>query len=189
MLALASDDAAFLAGYLRRLHNLDEWAAVRVQVRGRAVGTFGVVPPGILGLVVVPLAGPVPDDPVEDVDVVVSAGRLRDLFGDLTGALDSVQPVRLRLPDAVDGPTALDDLPPRSGWVREHTVMAGELSAAPHGARSVALPDGGWVDLVNAAAGLALLAAPTASVHLATAPGWRRLQSPAGQVFARSADT
>jgi hypothetical protein len=63
--------------------------------------------------------------------------------------------------------------------------MAGELSAAPHGARSVALPDGRWDELVGAAAGLALLTSPTASVRLASAPGWRRLQSPAGQVFAR----
>jgi hypothetical protein len=185
VLALASDDAAFLAGYLRRLRNLDEWAAVRVQVRGRAVGAFGVVPPGVLGLVVVPLALPDAGTVVDDVDVVVSAGRLRDVLGDVAGTSGAAQLVRLRLPDPVDGPAVLDELPPRSGWTLEHTVMAGELSAAPHGARSVALPDGRWDELVGAAAGLALLTSPTASVRLASAPGWRRLQSPAGQVFAR----
>lgn len=190
MLALARDDAAFLAGYLRRLRARDEQATVRVQVRGRVAGAYGLLPPGVLALVAVPLAQGHQVAAGDEVDAVVSAGRLRDILGDLASASASAPTlVRLRVPDAVDGPPALSDLPPRGGWELVHTAMAGELASAPHGALPVGLPDGEWREIVDAALELALLASPTALVRLARVPGWRRLQSPAGQVFRRAAGT
>ena len=76
---LRKDEALHLAAFLGRIVGWDERAAVRVQARGGVVGVFAPCPLDVLVFVALPLAAPV-DDPI---DTTVSAGRLRDVIGDV----------------------------------------------------------------------------------------------------------
>lgn len=203
-LALAPTEATFLAGYLGRLRSWDEWAAVRLQVRGRVVGVYAALPMGVLSLVVLPLAAPPADADTADLDVTVLAGRFRDILGDVSAAAPGTRQVQV--PDEVSGPVALTRLPPRDGWSQIQSGVADDL-AAPVAAAVAAfreqVPAGGslMADLVaaqawdgpgwggvplaglHAASLLGFLAQPQAPVRTAEAPGWSRLVTPAGQVF------
>lgn len=208
MLALAAAEAGFLAAYLGRIRSWDQWAAVRLQVRGTVVGAYASLPMGVLSLVALPLAEPPYGDTARDLDVTVLAGRLRDILGDVSAP----GPRSVRVPDEVAGPPELTRLPPRSGWSVRETGVAGALTplvtAAVAGFRDV-VPAGGslMADLVaaqswdgpgwggvplaglHAASLLGFLAHPQAPVRSAEAPGWCRLVTPAGQVFVPMPDS
>ncbi len=177
MLLLAGPEAAYVAAYLGRLRSFDAGATVRLQARGGVVGIYGAPERGVLALVVVPLAEPVTGTALDGVDRTLSAGRLRDVLGTVSG--DRVR--ELRLPDPVVGSAELSQLPPRSGWIVEVECSAGDV--APDGRGG--LPSGA----LQVARALGLLARPDAPVRVSTsgtAGGWTRLETPAGQVFARS---
>jgi hypothetical protein len=199
---LARDEVAYLAAYLSRVTGWDERSAVRVQARGTVVGVFAPSPLDVLTLVALPLAATL-DDPV---DRTVSAGRLRDIIGDVAqlGATTS-----LALPDEVTGSAALAVLPPTSPWAPGERGMAGDLTpridAAVAEFRDSVPRSGsihaelvaeatwdrpGWGGLpmraLHAARLLGFLNHPGARVETATTPGWKRLVTPAGQVFVRS---
>ena len=173
------------------------------------LGVYGPLPMDVLGLVVVPLAEPVTGTELDGLDATVSAGRLRDILGDV--ALVEVRaPARaVRLPDPVTGPPSLGVLPPRGGWDVGEEGLAGDLG--PRVDAAVArfradVPASGWFNAelvaeatwdaegwggvpmraLHAARLLGFLAEPAALVRAATASGWRRLITPAGQVFVRA---
>ena len=199
---LGADEARFLAGHLRRLTGWDERAAVRLLTRGQAVAVVGSTPMGAMSFIAVPTAASPPL-----LDTVVSAGRLRDLLGDVasgSGARDLV------VPDDV-GPVAdLAVLPPDGPWIPAERATAGDVTplvvAAIERFRAdvAALPAGSaaaedlaertwdtrtWGGLplraLHAARSLGLLNRDAARVESATCAGWKRLRTPAGQVFVR----
>jgi hypothetical protein len=209
-LRLEPAEVTYLAGYLGRLRSWDEWAAVRLQVRGAVVGVYGALPMGALALIVLPLALAHGDNASDGHDETVLAGRLRDILGDVSPATD-VSVREIRLPDPVSAAGALTRLPPRGGWSPGKSGRAGDLS--PQVAAAVAryraeVPAGGslMADLVasqawdgpgwggvplaglRAASLLGFLAHAEAPVRTASTSGWCRLVTPAGQVFVPRTD-
>ena len=202
---LRYDDAVFVAAHLRRLLTWDERTAVRIQVRGSALGLFASPPLGVTSLIVVPVTDV---DQVDGLDRVVSAGRFRDVLGDVA-RLGAAQEIPMRIPDAVLGPPSLAMLPPREGWFPPVSTTAGDLvgdvdesirvlqqrtqgSIEPF-AQQIAedvWSKPGWAALpqrvLHAARQLGFLGHPGARIHASVNGTWKRLVSPAGQVFVRS---
>lgn len=201
-LELAPPEIVYVAAFLARLRSWDERAAVRLQVRGKLLGLYGSLPMDALAIVVIPLAGP-----AGNVDVTVSAGRMRDILGDTTSlfAVGGETARTVRLPDPILGPQSLATLPPQSGWSPGHHGLAAEVAnlvdaavatfrtVVPVGgspgselAASAAWDSPGWGGVpmrgLHAASLLGFLARPEVEVRTATAPGWCRLVTPAGQV-------
>ena len=114
-LRLAKDEVAYLAAYLGRLVSWDERSAVRLQARGGVVGIYGPSPMDVLAFVALPLVHPV-EDPI---DTTVSAGRLRDVIGDIARLAPETDVV---IPDAVTGSA--------SGLDPHISVANAELQAA-----------------------------------------------------------
>ena len=209
LLQLAPAEAAYVAAFLARLRSWDERAAVRAQARGAVLGVYGALPMDALALIVVPLAEPVAGTALDGLDATVSAGRLRDILGDVALVEAATAAKVVRLPDPVTGPPSLGLLPPRGGWSPGEEGLAGALAplvdAAVAGFRAD-VPASGWFNAelvaeatwdadgfggvpmraLHAARLLGFLSQPDAQVRTATAPGWRRLVTPAGQVFVRS---
>jgi hypothetical protein len=201
-LELAPPEIAYVAAFLARLRSWDERAAVRLQVRGQLLGLYGSLPMDALAIVVVPLTSP-----GGDVDVTVSAGRMRDILGDTNSlfAVGGEGSRSVRLPDPILGPQSLATLPPRSGWAPGQVGLAAgvaDLVDAAVAAFRVLVPAGGspasdlaasaawdspgWGGVpmrgLHAASLLGFLARPEVQVRTSVAPGWCRLVTPAGQV-------
>jgi len=201
-LRMAKDEASYLAAYLARVVGWDERAAVRLQARGGVVGIYSPSPLDVLALVVLPLAEAV----VDPFDSTVSAGRLRDVIGDVS----RLAPVSdLVIPDSVTGSASLAVLPPTLNWHQGERGIAGDISAkvdAAVAAFRLSVPATGsfhaellaeatwdapgWGALpmraLHAARLHGFLAHPGARVESATTTGWKRLVTPGGQVFVRS---
>ena len=201
-LYLAKDEAAYLAAYLGRVTSWDERSSVRVQARGNVVGVYAPSPLDVLALIVLPLVAAV-DEPV---DRTVSAGRLRDVIGDVSRLGASTQ---VLLPDEVTGSPALAVLPPTAPWSPGERGMAGDITPlidAAVGEFRASVPrtgsvlaelvaeatwdKPGWGGLpmraLHAARLLGFLTHPGARIETATVSGWKRLVTPAGQVFVRN---
>ena len=205
---LRYDEAAYLAGYLRRLQSWTPDAAVRLKAVGGTLGAFSAPPFDCVALVVVPLVEPV----AEPYDEVVSAGRLRDIIGDVSSG--SPRGVRaVTTPDPV-GPVAdLAVLPPAGPWLPAERGLAGdvrplvEAAVTDYRSRASALgnptpsmhealaeevwsrPGWGGVPLraLHGAATLGLMPHDGLRVETGTCDGWKRLLTPGGQVFVRTA--
>jgi hypothetical protein len=205
VLALAKDEASYLAAFLARVTGWDDRAAVRLQVRRGHVGCYAPSPLDVLAVVVLPLA--VQSD--DGVDTTVSAGRLRDVIGDVArlGATSDVT-----VPDPITGSPSLAVLPPVGPWAPGERGIAGDLlprvEDAVAGFRASVPATGsfhadlvaeatwdapGWggvpMRALHAAKLLGFLAHSGARVESGTAPGWKRLVTPGGQVFVRNATT
>ena len=201
-LRLSRDEGAYLAAFLGRVVGWDDRAAVRVQARGALVGVYAPSPLDVLAFVAVPLAEPVDGE----IDETVSAGRLRDIVGDVS-RLPEISDVPL--PDAITGSTSLAVLPPRGTWAQGERGIAGDVSPIVDAAvaefrRTVprsgslnaelvaeaAWDAPGWGGLpmraLHAARLLGFLSHPGARLETATTSGWKRLVTPAGQVFVRN---
>ena len=201
-LRLGKDEALHLAAFLGRIVSWDERAAVRVQSRGDVVGVYAPGPLDVLVFVALPLAA----TPDEHVDTTVSAGRLRDVIGDIARLAPESDVV---LPDPVTGSASLAVLPPASPWSPGERGMAGDVSAKVDDAVAAfraSVPSTGsfhaelvaeatwdapgWGGLpmraLHAARLLGFLTHPGARIETATVSGWKRLVTPAGQVFVRS---
>jgi len=199
---LGKDEALHLAAFLGRIVGWDERAAVRVQARGGVVGVYAPCPLDVLVFVALPLAASV-EDPL---DTTVSAGRLRDVIGDAARLAAETGVV---LPDPVTGSASLAVLPPASPWAHGERGIAGDLTpkidAAVAAFRASVPASGsfhadlvaeatwdapGWGGLpmraLHAARLLGFLTHPGARIESATVSGWKRLVTPAGQVFVRS---
>lgn len=201
-LRLRKDELLHLAAFLGRIVGWDERAAVRVQARGGVVGVFAPCPLDVLVLVALPLAVPVE----ETVDTTVSAGRLRDVVGDVSRVPPEAD---LVLPDAVTGSASLAVLPPRSPWSPGEKGLAGDVvprvdeavarfraSVPATGSFQAELlaeatwdaPGWGGIPMraLHAARLVGFLTHPGARIETGNAPGWKRFTTPAGQVFVRS---
>lgn len=201
-LRLARDEVAYLAAYLGRIVSWDERSAVRVQARGGVAGFYAPSPMDVLVLVALPLAEPV-EDPL---DTTVSAGRLRDVIGDVTRLAPESD---LVVPDPVAGSPSLAVLPPRTPWSPGERGMAGDVTPKVDAAvaafraqvpstgsihaelvAEAAWDASGWggvpMRALHAARLLGFLSHPGARIETGTTSGWKRLVTPAGQVFVRN---
>jgi hypothetical protein len=203
---LAKDEASYLAAFLSRTTSWDERAAARLVVRPSAVGVYAPNPLDVLVFVAVPLAEPFVPLEGTSLDVTVSAGRLRDIIGDVAqlGARTEA-----RIPDPVTGSASLAVLPPASPWSPGERGIAGDLvprvdaAVAEFRARVPATggiqaelvaeatwdaPGWGGVPMraLHAARLMGFLTHPGARVETGTTTGWKRLVTPGGQVFVRS---
>ncbi len=121
-LTLRREDAAFAAGFLASAIGWDARAACRVSVQPQAVGLFCSTPNGCVAFAAVPAF-----QTTRPGDRTVSAGRLRDVIGDVSTPQAGL--VEVRLPDDVSTPSELMLLPPTSGWELVGTETAGELES------------------------------------------------------------
>ena len=202
---LARDARVHLAGVLSRFVSWQESALVRLVTTDRALGIYADAPMGVLVFVAVPLAEPVP----APIDRAVSAHRLRDILGDVVSPMAAPGVFAVPLPDARDTPPALAVLPVKSGWIGAEKATAAEV--ASHLERALAdfqqqdealtnadesirrhlaeewwdTPSWGGLPLkaLQAARLLGMLAHPGARIESATRAGWKRMITPAGQVF------
>ena len=206
---LAREDRVHLAGVLARLLRWNEASVVRLISSDRALGLFLEAPMGVLVFIAIPLA----QAPAQPLDRAVSAHRLRDILGDVAAAAPGV--VEVKIPDERDLPASLAVLPSREGWIAAEKATAGELADAAEAAREEY--EKSWASLsgatdaareaflaewwnrpswgglpikaLHAARSLGMLAHPAARVESATRAGWKRLITPAGQVFVMPPDS
>lgn len=207
-------EAVFLARYLAKLVEWDAKACVRLRRKGRVVGVYGAPPTGCISFVALPIQEEHAFDdstPDPDLDRVVSAGRLRDVLGDVSHAPVGDSNRRLQIPEAVTGPTELAMLPPQQGWEVEGQIGAGVLdggvakalddyrsqidpeSTAPDAAaRAQRVADEIWARPIvgtlptrgaHTAKLLGFLSNPDVNITILNNRGWTRLNSPSGQVF------
>lgn len=204
-LVLSRDERVHLAGVLGRLMRWNSATVVRLTTSTNAVAIYADAPMGVLVFIAIPLAAPAE----QQIDQAVSAHRLRDVLGDVASPLAPSGPVVVAVPDGRDMPPALAVLPGRDNWIPAEKATAGEVSAAVDAAladfkaQSDAVshadeairahlaeqwwdtPSWGGLPLkaLHAAKSLGMLAHPGARIESATRAGWKRLISPAGQVF------
>jgi len=188
-LSLRFDEAAYLAAHLRRLTGWDPRAAVRVQVAGRSLGVFGAPPIGCLSFIAVPLAEPLPES---GLDRVVSAGRLRDVLGEVTPARWG-EVRSFPVPDEIAPVAELAVLPPQGPWTPAERGIAGDVKprvveSLGSSVSQVSSPGWGGVPMgaLQVALGLGLLPHDGLKVETGTCEGWKRFVTPGGQVFVRT---
>lgn len=202
-LTMAREDRVHLAGVLGRLLRWDEGSVVRLVTTERAVGMYAEAPMGVLVFIALPIA----EAPARPLDRAVSAHRLRDVLGDVASGVPGV--AEAKIPDERTLPASLAVLPSRDGWIAAEKATAGELNDAAEAARQEyeaawaalaqandvakqAFLDEWWnranwgglpTKALHTARSLGMLAHPGARVESATRAGWKRLLTPAGQVF------
>ena len=211
VLRMRHSEVVFLAAYLKQLVDWDARACVRIQQRGSAAGFFGAPPTGCISFIALPLSSAgEQQDQVHD--RTVSAGRLRDILGDVTVAPRGFAGRELKMPDPASGPLELLELPPTSGW--ELTAEGSAADAVPSIDAAIAEfrrrvgagPDvdeaaaqrvaneiwsqQGWgevpIRVLQTAKLLGFLANEEALIQTAHLAGWNRLRTGAGQVFAKT---
>ncbi len=204
---LAKDEILHLAAFLGRIIGWDERSAVRIVRHGRVVGFYAALPMDVLAFIAVPAVMDGTDDISDaDLDMTVSAGRLRDIIGD-TSKLEPVTDVRL--PDQVAGSPALAMLPPAGPWSSGEKGMAGDLAPVVDAAvaefraqvpksgslNATLVAEAAWdapgygalpMRALHAARLLGFLSHPGARIETGNISGWKRLVTPSGQIFVRS---
>jgi hypothetical protein len=175
---LSDEDRARLQRYVEWLLRIDDRCAVRVLTRGAAAGFYGATPSGVMTFIAVPLVRI--EAEIEPVDEVMSA-RL------LLGSLQVDDGVGLGS-DLIASPV-LAALPPADTWLPGERGIVGDVAGLVD--RSVAegvdadtsVWGGFTLDALRVAKGLGLFSHPGAQVVAATNAGWKRLMTPAGQIF------
>lgn len=193
--------ATHTAALLQRLMTWDTCNTIRILTTPRAMGMFADLPMGVLAFIAVPLLETT--DPA--LDRGVSTHRLRDCIGEVAHFTEPS--VSLQLPEDRPLPAALAHLPSKSGWIPAERGLAGdilnrlaefkkELPPTVVDKSFTNLRDdllqswwntSAWgglpVKAIHAAQVLGLLSVPAARVESATKAGWKRLVTPAGQIF------
>ena len=201
---LNQPETLFLAGYLRRLTQWDPFAAVRIEGEGNALGFYSDVDDSFIAFIALPTSAVL----TEPLSSVVSAGRLRDVIGDVRARSGSTG---ITVPDEVDASPTLQNLPPRQGWQPAFKGMAGDITAEidaqierasaqaellPERAREAAMradwAQPGWSSLprgvLHIARQLGFLNLAQTPVAASTNGPWKRITTAMGQVFARADD-
>ena len=158
-----------------------------------------------LAFIAVPLAEP----REEDLDTVVFASRMRDIFGDLSQLTDANRIATYRLPDDMPVPLNLQNLPPTTGWVSVDQQTCAPLlervdeAIAEFHRQAAQLPnaDKTLLDMIareiwqapgiygfplrglHAARQLGFLSVANARAEFSTSGQWKRLGTPGGYLF------
>lgn len=175
----SDEDHARAKRYVEWLLKVDDRSAVRVITRNAAVGFYGATPSGVLTFLALPVVKIAAE--VEPIDEVMSAHLLLsalEIDSDGVGIGS----------DMIASP-ALAALPPADTWLPAERGLVGDVlttidNAIVSGAASDASIWGGFtLDALRVARGMGLFSHPGAQVVAATNAGWKRLMTPAGQVF------
>ena len=204
-LTLKYQEAVHVTSFLRRLRGWDSNSFVRIQTRGKVVAFWGYTPMDCLAFIAVPLAEPREDD----IDTVVFASRMRDIFGDLSHVTEENRLATYQLPDDMPPPLNLQDLPPTSGWVSVDQQTCAPLlslvddAIAEFHRQAAQLPnaDKSLLDMIarevwkapgvygfplrglHAARQLGFLSVANARAEFSTSGQWKRLSTPGGHLF------
>ena len=204
-LVLNYQEAVHLTAFLKRVRGWDNSAFVRIQTRGKVVALWAATPMECLAFVAVPLAEAVETD----FDTTVFATRMRDILGDLSQMTDSNRVASYPLPDDMPVPLPLQELPPVAGWIPSDKQTCGPLTEIVEKAieqfhqQAAQLPnaDRKVLDMIagqiwkgpgvahfplkglHAARQLGFLSVANARAEFSTHGSWKRLVTPAGQVF------
>ena len=176
---LADDDRERLQRYVEWLIKVDDRCAIRVLTRGTAVGFYGATPSGVLTFIALPVIKIKAD--IEPVDEVMSA---RMLMAAVAVDKDGIGIGS----DLIASPT-LAALPPSDTWLPAERALVGDViniidRAVADGLAADASVWGGFtLDALRVARGLGIFSHPGAQVVAATNAGWKRLVTPAGQIF------
>jgi hypothetical protein len=175
---LGDEDRARLQRYVDWLMRIDARCAVRIITRDSAAGFYGATPSGVLTFIAVPVTRI--EAEIEPVDEVMSA-RL------LSTALKVDDGIGVGS-DLIASPV-LAALPPADTWLPGERGIVGDVvgivdrATADGVAPDASIWGGFTLDALRVAKGLGLFSHPGAQVVAATNAGWKRLMTPAGQVF------
>jgi hypothetical protein len=175
---LSDEDRARLQRYIEWLMRIDARCAVRVVTRDSAAGLYGATPSGVMTFIAVPVTRI--EAEIEPVDEVMSARLLHT-------ALQVDDGVGLGS-DLIASPV-LAALPPADTWLPGERGIVGDVlgltdrATADGVAPDVSMWGGFTLDALRVAKGLGLFSHPGAQVVAATNAGWKRLMTPAGQIF------
>lgn len=204
-IVLKYQEAVHVASFLRRVSSWDTVGLVRIQTKGTVAGLWASTPMGCLAFIAVPLA----DLPDLAIDTVVSAGRMRDILGDLSAATDANRQAAYPFPDDLPLTPQLRELPPQGAWVPSERIAASaaadlvdaaisdyhkQVEQFPSADRKFLdhIAEGVWsrpgiaafpLKALHAARSLGFLSHANARVEFSTLNGWKRLVTPAGQIF------
>ena len=176
---LADDERTRLQRYIEWLLKVDDRAALRVLTRETAAGFYGVTPSGVMTFLALPVVRV--DTDSAPVDTVMLG---RTLLAEVKASREGVV-----VSNEVALSPALAALPPTDSWLPAERGLAGDVvtiidRAVADRADADASTWGGFtLDSLRVAKGLGLFAHPSAQVVTATNAGWKRLMTPAGQVF------
>lgn len=204
-LPLNYQEAVHIASFLRRIVSWDSTAVVRLQTRNKVVGFWAETPMDCLAFIAVPLA-----EGIEfDIDRSIFAARFRDILGDLSQQTSENKTKKYSLSDEYPPTRGLMDLPPTGAWIHGERMTCSSVSdvvdaaIAEYHRQSAAFPTADRVLLdqlatqiwqgpgiaafplrgLHAARQLGFLSIPNARAEFATLQGWKKLQTPAGQIF------
>lgn len=204
-LPLNYQEAVHIAAFLRRIVSWDSTSLVRIQTRNKTVGFWAQTPMGCLAFVAVPLA----EELSEIVDTTIYAARFRDIIGDVSKQTSENQTKKYSLSDEYPPTQGLLDLPPVGAWIQGERMTCSSVSdvvdaaIAEYHRQSAAFPtaDRSLLDQLasqiwqgpgiaafplrglHAARQLGFLSIPNAKAEFSTLQGWKKLMTPAGQIF------
>lgn len=206
-LQLAFPEAAHFAGFLNRIIRWDGSASFRLQTRGQILGAWTETPMGALAFIAIPMQNQFETE----IDRFCAAGRMRDLIGDLTGSRREYWDNYIQVPDEMSPTIGLMELPPNGPWLpNEKLACAALVELVDDGirdfhqqtemlpSRNQSIEDqlareiwnrpgmaGMPLSGLHAARQLGFLNHPDARAEFHTNGNWRRLITPAGQIFWR----
>ena len=202
---MSRDERVRLAAVLATLLRWDSGARVRLLTGSRAVAVYADAPMGVLVFLALPLSEP----PETAIDQAVSAHRLRDILGDVAGGAAVSGDLEVTIPDPMDMPPALAVVPPSDGWIAAERSTAADVAAAVElglaelkrqelalagadDATRRSLAEQWWEQIswgglplkaLHAGRSMGMLSHPGARIESSTCAGWKRMATPAGQVF------
>jgi hypothetical protein len=206
-IGLRYDEAAHFAIFSRKIAAWDSLGTLRLQSRGKVIGIWAHTPIDCLVFIALPLV----EEIDEDFDRIISASRMRDVLGDLSKPNESNRIAEYRLPDEFPLSEQLSNLPPEGGrpWIQGERMTCDalistvetaiqdyhqQLSLYPSATQlmkdNIATqiwkrPGIAGFPLrgLHAARQLGFIAHKNARAEFATLESWKRLITPAGQVF------
>lgn len=202
---LKYDEAAHFAIFARKIAAWDSLGTLRVQSRGTVVGVWAHTPMDCLVFVALPLAEMIE----EDFDRIVSASRMRDILGDVSKPTEANRLATYRLPDEFPLTEQLSNLPPEGRWIQgermtcdalistvEHAIQDYHQQISLYPNATQLMKDNIATQIwkrpgiagfplrgLHAARQLGFITHKNARVEFATQEHWKRLITPAGQVF------
>ena len=200
-------EAAHFAIFSRKIAAWDSLGTLRLQSRGKVIGIWAHTPMDCLVFIALPLV----EEIDENFDRIISASRMRDVLGDLSKPNEANRIAEYRLPDEFPLSEQLSNLPPEGvrPWIQGEKMTCDALISTVESAiqdyhhqlslypsATQLMKDNIATQIwkkpgiagfplrgLHAARQLGFIAHKNARAEFATLESWKRLITPAGQVF------